>query len=108
MRERVEQALGAEVFIDVWPEHPLAGPDQPPVCSLRWSCLRQSPRPCQWDANDATVGKLCYDFVVGYLHVLDDRFGANHNVHAMPPESRFDASGSFVESHSIGMNTTLE
>jgi hypothetical protein len=78
----VKQTFGAEVFVDVRPVHALPGSDQPPVCSLRWSCFGQSPRPRERDTNHATVCKMRYYFVVGDSHILYEWFAASHNVHA--------------------------
>ena len=47
----VQQSVRAEVFVDIRPVHALAAPDEPPVCSLRRSRFRQSPRPRERDAN---------------------------------------------------------
>ena len=82
----MKQPFGAEVFINVWPVHTLAGSDQPPVGALRRRCLGQSPGPRGRYAYDATVGKMRDDLVLGDLHILYERFAASHNVHAKPRE----------------------
>ena len=80
----LEHALGADVFVDVWPMNAMTIANEFPVRSLRECCFRESPRPCKWNTNDASVNQTRSDRVVRYFNVSDSIFNADRSAHARP------------------------
>jgi hypothetical protein len=67
----MQQAFDADVLVNVRPMHPLPGPYQAKVRSLRGGGFGQSPGPRQWDADNPSVGKVGDDLVFSDLHRYD-------------------------------------
>ena len=84
----MKQAFDADVLVDVRPMNSLAGSDETKVRSLRGRGLGQPPGPGQRHADDAPVGQIGDDLILGHAYLLNARIvaGASHSAHTTPPE----------------------
>jgi hypothetical protein len=65
----MQQALDANILVNIGPVHSLSSSDETEVCALRWSSFAQAPRPSQGDANNPSVGKIGDDLIFRDAHL---------------------------------------
>ena len=80
----VEQAVRAQIFVDVGPVNAVAVANQRPVRSLGWRRIRESPRPGERNTDDPSIDEVGGNEFIGDFDATDSRFNADRTAHAMP------------------------
>ena len=80
----VEQAVRAQIFVDVGPVNAVAVANQCPVRSLGWRRIGESPRPGEGNTDDPSIDEVGGNDFIGDFDAADSRFNADRSAHAMP------------------------
>jgi hypothetical protein len=77
----VEHAVCADVLVDFRPMDAVAIANQFPLLALGRRCFRESPRPCERNADHSSIDEIGRNGLVGDVHVIDSRFNADYSAH---------------------------
>jgi len=83
-RNPVEQAIRAQIFVNLGPMDAMAVANELPIRPLGWGRVRESPRPRERHADDAPIGEMSGDGLAVDDYVTDSILNADRSAHAKP------------------------
>jgi len=82
-----QEALYADIFVQIRPVDPLTAPNEPPVRPLRWRPVCEAWEPGEGYRDRSAICKIHRQNVIAYAHVVSRCFPefSQQSTHAMPP-----------------------